>query len=112
MSRTGTSNSLDAVVEQRIPRPVNPRQEPAGGEAQHVRPVLDAGRRAARVSEKNSDWRRWDAAAARESGWVRRWSYGGGLRSRGGQREAGPVGGGGAGRGKKRERMRCGSPRD
>jgi hypothetical protein len=48
-------DSLDVVIDQRIPRPVNRRQEPAGGEAQRARPVpvvLDAGRRAARVSEK------------------------------------------------------------
>jgi hypothetical protein len=46
---------LDVAVDQRVPWPVNRRQEPAGGESQRTRPVpvvLDAGRRAARVSEK------------------------------------------------------------
>jgi hypothetical protein len=40
---------LDAVDEQRLPRPVSRRQDPAGGEPNRVRPgpiVLDAGRQA------------------------------------------------------------------
>jgi hypothetical protein len=39
-------DSVDVVVEQRIPRLVSRRHEPAGGEAQRARPgpaVLDSG---------------------------------------------------------------------
>jgi hypothetical protein len=50
-------DSFDAVDEQRIPRLVNRRREPAGGEAQRARPgsvALDAGGRAARVNQKSA----------------------------------------------------------
>jgi hypothetical protein len=50
-------DSFDAVDEQRIPRLLNRRREPAGGEAQRARPgsvALDAGGRAARVNQKSA----------------------------------------------------------
>jgi hypothetical protein len=95
---------LHVALEQRIPRLVNRRREPAGGEAQHARPgrvVLAAARRPTRVSKKSASGgagmrrRRWDAtealdvaaaAAERPAGWVRRRRYGGG-RGRGEMRE-------------------------
>jgi hypothetical protein len=79
-------DSLDAVDEQRIPRPVNLRREQAVGEAQRARSspvVLAAGRRAARVSKQISEWRRWDAEEALGCG------GGGGMRRR---RRNQPVG--------------------
>jgi hypothetical protein len=90
---------LHVALVQWIPRLVNRRRDPGGGEAQRARPgrvVLAAARRPTRVSKKISEWRRWDAvealdvaaAAAKEpAGWVRRRSYGGG-RGRGERRRS------------------------
>jgi hypothetical protein len=47
--RGSPGSVLDAVDEQRLPRPVSRRQDPAGGEPNRARPwpiVLDAGRQA------------------------------------------------------------------
>jgi hypothetical protein len=92
-------DSCDAVDEQRIPRPVNRRQEPAGGEAQRTRSGPSSSTPASEqlVLAKISDWRCWGVAAARESaGWVRIRNYGGRLRGRGmcGRRGERPVSGG------------------